>query len=231
MCYHVKTAGLLEDVNIIMRCSMFKIVLLVILLFLPSLVFGEVDPLAVKSADFFLKGIKLIDLPEGKKMISNSVWYSNETYPVYTESSTVFEDMFQTDHPDVTGYKKFMEIKVVSKGGTPLLKKYLLISYKDQSTNQWKVYDFMESHDAEYEAQQYCKNVETLSDIERKIGWPLKFKYLGCGQWSASAGKLIQAKNAFIKASELNEHTEKRMYRDDPLKNIEVIKKILGEYK
>lgn len=189
-----------------------------------------IDPHAVKSADIFLKGIKLIDLPEGKKMISEAVWHSKQTYPVYTESSTLFEGMFETGYPKIKGYKRLMEVKVVSKGATPLLKQYLLISYKDLTTSKWKIWYFNESVDVEYEAQAACKDVDTLTNDDRRINRKLQKKYLRCGHWSTTAGKFIQAKSAYMKASELNQQeTDDRVPQNIFDKDLIVLKKILGE--
>lgn len=215
----------------------------IILLLLPSFAFGEVDTFAVKTADTFLKGIKLINLAEGKRMIAETAWLSDESYPVYTEISTLFEGMFQTNVPNIIGYKRLMEVKAVSKTGTPLLKQYLLISYKDKTTNQWKIFAFRESADTEYEAQAFCRDVDTPTIIRGRIFTPVKFKYRQCGYWSTLAGKLTQAKAAFLKASELNQlRTDDNVapqsdYADvlnkipqsDFDKYIDVLNKILGK--
>jgi len=99
---------------------------------LPGICFGQIDPSASKVADRYLNSIKLIDLPEGKKMLSETEWekpaYNN--YPVFTEASTLFEGMFSTDIAGIQGYKRLIELKAVSKAGTPLMERYILILLK-----------------------------------------------------------------------------------------------------
>jgi hypothetical protein len=204
---------------------MARKILVIFFLLLPAGVSAEVDSLAVKSADTFLQGVKLINLAEGKRMIAETAWFSAQSYPAYTELSTLFEGMFQTDVPNIMGYKRLMEVKAVSKAGTPLLKQYLLISYKDKTTNQWKTFGFREAADAEHEVEAACKNVETQKTI------PVKFIYRQCGHWSTMAGKLTQAKGAFLKAAELNQlrPDDKIAPQSDFDKYIDVFKKILGE--
>lgn len=242
MYYHAKAVVVAENSGGIMLQIISKTVFAFILLLLPTFVFAEVDALAVKSADTFLKGVKLIQLPEGKKMIADTAWRSSKSYPVYTEASTLFEDMFQTDNPSIKGFKRLMEIKVVSKGGTPLLKQYILIAYKDPITNLWKIYDFRESEDTEHEAQSACKNPGTLSALEqevfngaKKLGLPItpdvERHYHNCGYWSTMSGNLFQAKGAFMKGSELRQQRTDNGGIPQSVfdEQVNTLKKILGE--
>ncbi len=208
-------------------------ILICLLLLLPTVVFAEADALAVKSADTFLKGVKLIQLPEGKKMIADTAWKSLGSYPVFTEASILFEDMFQTDVQNIKGFKRLMEIKVVSKGSTPLLKQYLLVSYKNPNTNQWKVFGFREATDSEFEMQAACKDPTTPTEIEQKLfgskfNSKVKYKYRRCGYWSSLAGKLNQAKEAYAKASELNKQdTEDKKPQNEFDDGLEIIMQII----
>lgn len=104
------------------------------------------DLSAARSAtDTFLKGIKIADLPEGREMLREVQWITGELEiglyekPTFTEDKTIFEKLFDTDIPRVQGYKRLLEMTAVSEAGTPLLVRYLMIAYKDQSTKQWKV--------------------------------------------------------------------------------------------
>src|SRR5450759_600324 len=87
---------------------------------------GQIDPAASKMADTFLQGVKLIDMPEGKKMLDDTRWSDPnmdvKEYPAVTEAPTLFEGMFSTDVPDVQGYKRLVELKGMSKAGVPLVK-------------------------------------------------------------------------------------------------------------
>jgi hypothetical protein len=99
------------------------------------------------ATDTFLKGVKIDDLPEGKEMLSRVQWITGEAdngqnfyvRPKYTTATTIFEKLFDTDTPGVQGYKRLLDMNAVSEAGTPLLVRYIMIAYKDQHTNQWKV--------------------------------------------------------------------------------------------
>lgn len=179
---------------------------------------GQTDPEAQKMADTFLNGVKLIDLPEGKKMLNETIWNApdKQEYPVFTEASTLFEGMFSTEVSTIKGYKRLVEMKGVSKAGTPLVKRYILVAYKDILSAKWKVLQFRESADLEYEANAACTSAadpddfakETLRttdpDILKAVRPLPQFAYLRCGYWSELAGRIGRARAAYLKASDLN---------------------------
>ena len=119
---------------------------------------GQTDPTASKMADTFLTGVKLIDLPEGKTMLKDTVWNDpdGDKYPALLEATTMFEGMFSTDVAGVEGYKRLVVVRGMSDPGIPLVKRYILIAYKDTRTGKWKVLHFRDSSDLESEANQMC---------------------------------------------------------------------------
>ena len=167
---------------------------------LPGISFSQVDPFASKVADKYLSAIKIIDLPEGKKMLSDTEWekpaYNN--YPVFTESSKLFEGMFPTDIIGIQGYKRLIQLRAVSEAGTPLLERYILISYKDKKSQKWKVIGFTIGTDIEYWVR-YAAN--SLGDTRIL---PDQYNYRLYGYNLLLAGRINKAKDAFQKASQLN---------------------------
>jgi hypothetical protein len=184
-----------------------------------AICYGQTDPTASKMADTFLTGVKLIDMPEGKKMLTDTVWNDpdGDEYPLLTEASTLFEGMYPTDISGIQGYKRLVEGKGMSKAGTPLVKRYILIAYKDISSGKWKVLHFKEATDLDHEADEACSRAanpeeylkRTLPNSHPEIlkmmisPYP-QFAYRDCGYWSEMAGKILQAKAAYLKASDLN---------------------------
>jgi hypothetical protein len=124
-------------------------------------------------------------------------WQHSKTYPVFTEVSTEYEGMFSTGVTGVTGYRRLITMKAVSKAGTPLIKKYILVMYKDKVSQKWKVLDLSEGTDLELEASSAC-------NLERNNYIDLKYRYRQCGYWSLMAGKIEQAKSSFNMALTIN---------------------------
>lgn len=200
--------------------------LLSICFLLPSICFSQIDPFASKVADRYLNSIKLIDLPEGKKMLSETEWekpaYNN--YPVFTEVSTLFEGMFSTDIAGIQGYKRLIELKAVSKAGTPLLERYILISYKDKGSQKWKVFGFTTGTDVEYWVQATAKRLGDTRFLSDQLNYRLYGYHL------LLAGKINQAKEAFQKASQLNkQNPDPRCHHGDFDTFLEIIIRITGK--
>jgi hypothetical protein len=176
------------------------VTLISICFLLPGICFSQIDRSASKVADRYLNGIKLIDLPEGKKMLYETEWekptYNN--YPVFTEASTLFEGMFSTDIAGIQGYKRLIELKAVSKAGTPLMERYILISYKDQKSHNWKVFGFSTATDVEYWVQATAKRLGDTRILSDQLNYRLYGYHL------LLAGRINQAEEAFQKASQLN---------------------------
>jgi hypothetical protein len=193
---------------------------------LPGICFGQIDPSASKVVDRYLNGIKLIDLPEGKKMLSETEWekpaYNN--YPVFTEASTLFEGMFSTDIAGIRGYKRLVELKAVSKARTPLIERYILISYEDKKSQKWKAFGFTTGTDVEYWVQATAKRLGDTQFLSDQLNYRLYGYHL------LLAGRINQAKEAFQKASQLNkQNPDPRCQQNDFDIFLEIISSITGK--
>lgn len=192
----------------------------------PGICFSQIDPSPSKVADKYLNAIKIIDLPEGKQRLSETEWgkpaYNN--YPVFTEASTLFEGIFSTDIVGIQGYKRLIQLKAVSKAGTPLLERYILILYKDKKSQKWKVIGFTTGTDVEYWVRD---TAERLGDTRFL---PDQYNYRLYAYHLLIAGRINDAKEAFQKASHLNkQNPDPRSQQSDFDIFLEIISNITGK--
>jgi hypothetical protein len=209
---------------------MQMMIFILLLLLFPSVCFGEIDSSAVQSADTFLEGIKLAYRPEGREMISKTSWFNEKQYPLYSEIIALSEGMFSTDVPHVEGYMKLMQITELTGAGSRKKKKYLLLSYRDTFSGEWKIFDFREFTDTELEALIACKDPDCEIVAGGEVLRSAQYNYFQCGYWSTLAGKLLRAREAFLKALELNEKKPDKNISQKVLENyMESIKRIIGK--
>lgn len=160
--------------------------------------------LASEAVDTFLKGVKLIDLPEGKALLARSQWITGDAdnganfyaRPVYTKAKTIFEALFDTDLPGIVGYKRLMEMDAVSETRTTLRLRFIAIAYSDKKTGDWKVLGTgtNDSIDIERNVQYFEQNLaDTRYSSEQD-------NYLTYGNWLFRAGRIRDAKEVLLKA-------------------------------
>lgn len=160
--------------------------------------------LASEAVDTFLKGVKLIDLPEGKALLARCQWITGEAdnganfyaRPIYTKAKTIFEALFNTDVPGIIGYKRLMEMDAVSETRTTLKLRFIAIAYSDKKTGEWKVLGTGtdDSVDIERNVQYFEQNLtDTRYSSEQD-------NYLTYGNWLFRAGRIKEAKEALLKA-------------------------------
>jgi hypothetical protein len=163
------------------------------------------DLIAAREAtEIFLKGVKLADLPEGKEMLAGVQWITGEAdngknfyvRPRFTEATTLFEKLFDTDVPSVQGYKRLLEMKAVSEAGTPLLVRYIMIAFKDQHTKQWKVLGTGtdDSVDIDRQVAFFGRRLQDTQFTSEQQN------YLSYGHWLLLAGRISEARQALITA-------------------------------
>jgi hypothetical protein len=92
-----------------------------------------------------------------------------------------------------------VQARIQSQGRTALETKYILISYQDRKSGQWRVYDFLELRSSIEENLEYFKKKLGNTKISKD-----QFNYGHYAYWLMVSGKLEEAKQACHKAIILN---------------------------
>jgi hypothetical protein len=95
----------------------------------------------------FLQGLRIAALPEGKKLQEETQWILGQAdrgqyyyaRPDYTDVTSVYAALFDTDIPSVQGYKEMFDMKAVTNAGTSRNLKFLAITFKDATSGKWKI--------------------------------------------------------------------------------------------
>lgn len=157
---------------------------------------------ATQIADKFLSGVKIIELPEGKKLASETMWpirmKVNRSSPVFNQYVTVYEGTFDTDVSGIQGYKRLVDIEGRSESGTTLTTRFMLILYQNRTDQRWRVITFAKSQDPDKAVDYFRK---TANEEKENKGWNQYI--LGLSQ--IDAGKLSDARETFNKALSLAE--------------------------
>jgi hypothetical protein len=185
----------------------------------------NVDPQASKDSDRSLQALKIADLPEGKQILSKTVW-KLEKLPVLMNHETLFEGMFDSDISGLRGYKRLLQVSLQSKAGTELKKKYILISYKDHTSGTWKVLSFWESTDVEFEYNAAKKRKDGIKSGQRD---ELQFNYRRYALWASLGGKLQEALDAYLKAAELNLANPSFLSQESFDEDVGIMQRIIGK--
>jgi len=105
----------------------------------------------------FLQGLRIPALSEGKALLAETQWITGQadrgqnyySRPDYTEATSIYAALFDTDIPTVEGYKELFDMKAVTKSGATRNLKYLAICFKDTASDRWKVLSTLDSADDE----------------------------------------------------------------------------------
>ncbi|WP_271765930.1 hypothetical protein [Aquimarina algiphila] len=185
---------------------MKKITLLLISILITSNLLSQEYTIenAKKTTAEFLKALKILDLPEGKELVSGLVFESNNSFPVISSSEILFEKLFDTDIDGIKGYKGLLEIKSISKANTPLILRYILISYLDKKDSKWKVFAFRETIDIENEILSCKQSLNSDNDSR-----PMQYRLRNLAYWEILNGELSSAtknfRNAYSEAESNND--------------------------
>src|ERR1035438_7193125 len=153
---------------------------------------------AREATDKFLSGVKLAELPEGRQLLSETQWITGEAdhgknfyfRPRFTEVTSLFEKLFDTDVPGVQGYERLLDMKAVSEAGTPLLTRYFMIAFKDRRTNKWKVLGTYESLDVDREVASAGQRLHETAMISEQQN------YLSYVKWLLLSGRTKETRDA-----------------------------------
>jgi hypothetical protein len=157
---------------------------------------------ATQVADKFLGGVKIIELPEGKKLVSETMWpirmRVNPSSPVFNQYATVFEGTFDTDVSGIQGYKRLVDIEGRSEAGTTLTTRFMLILYQNRTDQRWRVITFAKSQDTDEAVDYFRKTANRETENKAYNQYILALSLI-------DAGKLSEARETFKKALSLAE--------------------------
>lgn len=121
----------------------------------------QVDPSATRAIDGVLQGARIIELPEGKKLVEQNTW-GDLDLPIFSGATTIFESEFDTDAASIRGVKRLVELvgsgdssglllasgkrlrDIDEKYGSdveplrPATQRFLVVAYQDTVTRTWK---------------------------------------------------------------------------------------------
>ncbi|MGD0350315.1 MAG: hypothetical protein ABSB84_08390 [Verrucomicrobiota bacterium] len=185
---------------------------------------AQVDSNAVKNADDFLAAVKIAEIPEGIQAVKQSAW-SIDKLPVLQDYTKLYDGTFDTDVPNIKGFKRLVQAKVQSRNMAIIDTRYILISYQDHKSGQWRVYGFTELKDTTVESE--------LSFFSQQLGntqfVPAQFNYWHFAYWLGLSGKLKASQLASEKAITLNAahpNPDFPSWRND---NVRIVKAIIGD--
>jgi hypothetical protein len=143
----------------------------------------------------FLRGLRIAELPEGKQLLLDAEWLPGTgDRPDYTEATSLFRGLFDTDVAPVKAYKELFDIKAVTKAGTIRNLKYLVISFRDSDSGKWKIFSPI-STDSD----------ESATDVEYSLAFfrahladdhSVRSNYYNYATWLVRSGRIKEAKSA-----------------------------------
>jgi hypothetical protein len=161
--------------------QLFIIIILTILSV--SKVFGQTEELTK-----FLDAYKTSEFDESKKVIQDYSFNEKATYTM-SEYGSISGLLFETDYPEVKGYKAIVTCKLENQANQLIDKRMMIVMYFDKMRKHWAVFAFREVVDVMNEYN------SAKSDLEiNRFNVPKKTLYGSVAYWSMMAGKLQDAK-------------------------------------
>jgi len=179
---------------------------------------------AREAVDVFLKGMKIVELTEGKEMVATTSWPQWANNPVLLKYESLYEGMFNTDIDSIKGYKRLLDAQVKSEAGTPLDKRILVVAYPGARDKKWRVLVFSTGTDIEKQisyGEQELGNTKYSKD-------QINYRFLA--YWYAAAGKLKDSYRAYKKAGDLNRRDPSPYSSQSDFDiHVETLRQIVGE--
>jgi hypothetical protein len=192
---------------------------------------------AHESVMKFLQGIRMAALPEGKKLLVETQWILGRadrgknyySRPDYTEVTSIYAALFDTDVPSVKGYKELLAMKAVTRAGTIQHLKYLAISFKDTTSGNWKILstfdnagdDSGSSLDIDQQIEYFKKRLPDTSIHSAR------HNYATYGEWLLFGGRITEAKSALETAKTVSPtgdivDTQLKNNQGDPVRDLQI---------
>ena len=136
----------------------------------------------------FLDAYKTSEFDESKKIIKNYSFNLDATYTML-EYTSINGLLFETDIPEVKGYKAIINCKLENKAQQFVDKRMMVVMYFDKERKNWAVFEIREAADATNEYNVTKNDVEANKFYTKK-----EFVYRNLAYWCMMAGKLQDAK-------------------------------------
>jgi uncharacterized protein YfbU (UPF0304 family) len=148
-----------------------------------SNVLGQTDELTK-----FFDAYKTSEFDESKKIIQDYS-FDLKASNIMSEYGKISGLLFETDNPEVKGYKAIVTCKLENKSNQIIDKRMMVVMYFDKTRNHWAVFEFREVVDVMNEYN------SAKSDLEiNRFHVPKKTLYGSVAYWSMMVGKLQDAK-------------------------------------
>jgi len=148
-----------------------------------SNVLGQTDELTK-----FFDAYKTSEFDESKKIIQDYS-FDLKASNIMSEYGSISGMLFETDYPEVKGYKAIVTCKLENKSNQIIDKRMMVVMYFDKTRNHWAVFEFREVVDVMNEYN------SAKSDLEiNRFHVPKKTLYGSVAYWSMMVGKLQDAK-------------------------------------
>jgi len=195
---------------------------IIIYLMLSATMYAKDNIKADQVVKEFLGAVVILDLKEGKDKLRQHSWGYMNSFPDIVGYTKLFGSTFKTDSKGIEGYKQLLRVKVLSKAGTELVKKYIVICYKEKKTNLWKVFEMRTSvDDLNYEVEAAKKNLGNTRFVKNQ------YNYNRYGYWLMMTGRIVEARDSFTKAIEIDKKDPGRT-KIDFNKSLQIANSILG---
>jgi hypothetical protein len=189
---------------------------------------------AHESVMKFLQGIRMAALPEGKKLLVETQWILGRadrgknyySRPDYTEVTSIYAALFDTDIPSVKGYKELFDMKTVTKAGTTQNLKYLSISFKDTTSDKWKVLStFDNANDDSGSNLDIDQQIEFFKKNLTDTFTSARINYATYGEWLLRGGRIKEAKSALETAKTVSPTGDmdiRLKSQGDPVRDVQI---------
>jgi hypothetical protein len=166
---------------------------------------------AKAATDAYFQGRQIVEVTEGKNLMAANSWgaefpnFAERDMLVFKDSKVLFDGLFDTDVPGVKGFKRLMQVTLVSQGrtemdrllgrpGTPAGattdEKWMAIVFQDRTTKKWKVLSSRKAADTRFEAEAITKRITMDSSV------PMSIRYRQAAFWLLLDGKVAEASKA-----------------------------------
>jgi hypothetical protein len=182
----------------------------------------------------FLQGLRIAVLPEGKKLLAETQWILGPadrgqnfySRPDYTEVTSIYAALFDSDIPSVKGYKELFEMKAVTKAGTTRHLKYLAISFKDTIADKWKL--LTTTDDADDDSGNALDMDATVAFFKKNLTdtkcTSPRENYFLYGRWLLCDGRIKEARSALETAQTVKgtANPNSIFETDDPVRDTQI---------